>query len=212
MLSNEIIIIITVSVLICAFVYYIRSQREIPSEGLTEGKDLIKHITDESIKANDIVLAKLSANEYGFLWNGLPNIEYSYSIKTKIEGREIASGKIKSASSIFKIKGIPLVPFTTYLVSVGRLNKSPTTVEIQFEPMTIDEDSLKIAPDKIECNCSMVPTFIEIIVDGKKIPLTSIELNIEPPGIICHLSDNKLPNSIVITAYNGDNTVTLLSI
>lgn len=162
-------------------------------------------------KKDDIILAELTDpssekdEEYGILWNGSSGETYNYSIISKESGVEVASGTVSSNSTVFKVKGLPLEYGKTYLVKVG-----DTEVEIPFVPPSFDLHSLDMSENRIDCNTSSTPTNIEVIIDGtQKIPMSALQIKIEPPGFIVNHS---IKGKLIIMIYNGRNTANILSL
>jgi hypothetical protein len=164
-------------------------------------------------KENDIVLSKMTflsgEIDYSILWNGNPDKEYTYTIKDS-SGNVIASSKITSSSSVFKIRKIPLIDNQTYIVTVN-----DTTISIPFYPPDFNLDTLKLTNGSIECDLSVVPTNMEIVFNKPpvaSIPLSNCQIKMEPPGFTCENSRINKEESMYIMMYNGENASNILII
>lgn len=182
---------------LCIFLYFIRP---------TLNSQVKRVETIQIPKKEDIVLAELTdpngEEDYGILWNGTAGETYNYSIRSS--DAEIASGTISSNSSVFKVKGLPLEIGETYTVRVG-----DTELEIQFVPPSFDLHSLVISANHIDCNTSSTPTNIEVIGETQKIPMSAIQIKIEPPGFIVN---HAVEGTNIIMIYNGRNAANILTL
>ena len=83
-------------------------------------------------------------------------------------------------------------------------------MSIPFVPPSFDLRSLDISDGHIDCNTSSTPTNIEVIIDGKqKVPLSAMQIKIEPPGFIVN---HPIEGNVVIMIYNGKNTSNILTL
>lgn len=182
---------------LCIFLYLIRPARN----------SQVKRVETIQIpKKEDIVLAELTDpngdQDFGILWNGIAGETYNYTIHSP--EAEIASGTATSNSTVFKVKGLPLEIGETYKVKVG-----DTEVEILFLPPSFDLHSLVISENRIDCNTSSTPTNIEVIGETQKIPMSDIQIKIEPPGFIVN---HPVEGNNVIMIYNGRNSANILTL
>lgn len=200
-----------------------------------EGKDHFGHPSEIgknagdtfSISSDDIILAELTEkgkdSDYAILWNAVPGKTYKYEIKDTEKNTIIAQGHLTSSTGVFKMKGLPLEHGSTYRVSVGEKDgKTPSTaVDVPFVPLSYNLQSLDFHDTHIDCDTDATPTNIEIVVTDRRggnpipkiIPLSKIQLKIEPPGFICD-SDvfSGLDGDITIMIYNGRNTANILTL
>jgi hypothetical protein len=191
-----------------AFLYYLKYHKNIS----TESKISEKKGVPEDPKKEDIVLALITGklnledeeeDSYAILWNGIPNKKYNYIITNSNTEEIIAKGEIDAPSNgLAKIKDVPLVEKTPYQVHVNE-----TSVDIYFEPPKFNLP-LKISPERIECDTNIVPTGIEVLSSGQKIPLAKCQIKIDPddPGFLC---DATVEGEVTSMVYNGPNVVNI---
>lgn len=164
------------------------------------------------IPKDDIVLATIVSPKHGgvvdrvLMWNAPPG-SYQYVITD--DDREIAKGSITSSSGLYMARGLNLIDHKRYMVMVGG-----TKVDVPYSPPNFDLGSLTIEPKTIRCSCDVVPTSIELVVGGIKLPISRCQMTIEPPGFICNFTDadaisvDGVESHIVV--YNGANACSIL--
>lgn len=179
------------------------------------------------ISSDDIILAELTEkgkdSDYAILWNADPGKTYNYEIRDTEKNTIIAQGDLTSKTGVFKMKGLPLEHGSTYRVSVGEKNGNipATVVDVPFIPLSYNLQTLQNIDTHIECDTDATPTNIEIVVTDKTsgnpmpkiIPLSKIQLKIEPPGFICDSETfENLNGDITVMIYNGRNTANILTL
>ena len=199
---------------LAAFLYYLKYHKN--NESYTNSPVNLEN----DPKKDDIVLALITGrlgndtelttetvteptNTYAILWNGTPNKKYSYTITDSNTEKIIAKGDIDApANGLVKIRDIPLVERTPYQVYVNE-----TSVDIYFEPPQFLLP-LKITPGHIECDTNIVPTGIEVLSSGQKIPLSKCQIKIDPgnSGFLC---DASVEGEVTTMVYNGPNVVNI---
>ena len=188
---------VLILVAIFGFFYFMKSKNPSRTEVETPPIKI-----ETPVKEEDIVLALLTEkdkpSDYAILWNGTPNKTYPYIITH--DSLEIAKGEISSPSSVFRVRGIPIVSGKTYDVQVG-----DRRVKIPFTPPTIL--GARNREGELDVETNIVPTDIEVIVASNKIPLSECQIKIEPPGFICKIPSTTNPTIMV---YNGRNAVNIL--
>jgi hypothetical protein len=169
----------------------------------------VSKITSDSIPKDDIVLATITSPKHGgvvdrvLMWNA-PSGSYQYVITD--DDREVAKGSITSSTGLYMVKGLNLVDHRRYLVMVGS-----TRVDVPYSPPNFDLESLTVEPRTIRCSCDVVPTSIELVVGGIKLPISRCQMMIEPPGFICNLTDDLIDGvESHIVVYNGANACSIL--
>lgn len=191
---------------LAAFLYYLKYHKNIVNK-----TKILKEVPEDPRK-EDIVLAsitgKLNLDEededsYAILWNGTPDKKYNYTITNSNTEEIIAKGDTEAPSNgLVKIKDVPLIEKTPYQVHVNE-----TSVDIYFEPPKFNLP-LKISPERIECDTNIVPTGIEVLSSGQKIPLAKCQIKIDPddPGFLC---DSPVEGEVTSMVYNGPNVVNI---
>lgn len=180
----------------------INSETEIPN--MTFDRKSLKVKTPSPAK-KDIVLAKLTGGENAILWNGVTGTSYHYSIKDLNNGLMIVNSDIIATGPVIKIKGIPIVEFNKYEVSVG-----DTTVSITFDPPGIVDEESDFESGYIRT--TYMPTGVEILIDGVKLPDSKVGIYGDPtPGIISSTPLSGSPKEIVVMIHNGPNVVYIFS-
>lgn len=194
------------------FIYFIKSTNSGEAPPKTK-VNVNASLTDP--RKEDIVLAEITEqgkeSDYGILWNGQAGKTYPYVIKDASTGEIVAESTAESKTNVFKIKGLPIEIGTTYQVTVGD-EKTRATIEIPFIPLSFDLHSLNYTSNHIDCNTDAPPTNIEIIINGvQKIPISELQIKMEPPGFIVNHRINERDN-VTIMIYNGRNTANILNL
>lgn len=172
----------------------------------TEKETPIPIVAEHSPKTTDIVLAELSDGNFAILWNGKLGVSYHYSIRDTETKSIIVESDITSSSSLVKIKSIPLVRHRVYQITVG-----DTKITAKFTPPHINSDYISNTLTSTEIRTDIMPTDVEIMIDGKKISTEHIGIFGDPqPGLKIDMPITEY-KELVIMVYNGPNVVYILT-